>query len=87
MTDPLLKYFVCPRVEKCGQKVFKANSQQPIDIAINPFDTFMEPGDKCSYLLSVDDYSEGDMIELSAIDTSKMELVLFNGGYSLGSAS
>lgn len=87
VSDPLLKYFVCPRVANCGQKVFKANSSNHIDISINPFETFMSPGDKCSYLLSVDDYEQGDMIELSAIDSVKMELVLFHGGYSLGSAT
>jgi hypothetical protein len=47
----------------------------------------MEVGDKCSYLLSVDDYQTGDMIELAAIDSVKMDLVLFHGGYSLGSAT
>jgi hypothetical protein len=85
--DNLLKYFVCPRVTNCGQKVFKANSQKYIDISINPFETFMAEGDKCSYLLSVDDYQTGDMIELSAIDSLKMDLVLYHGGYSLGSAT
>lgn len=87
VSDKLLKHFVCPRVSSCGQKIFKANAQNHIDISINPFETFMSPGDKCSYLLSVDDYEQGDMIELSAIDFVKMELVLFHGGYSLGSAT
>ena len=53
---------------------------------MNPFETFLEVGDKCSYLLSVDDYQQGDVIELGAIDAVKMELILFTGGYSLGSA-
>lgn len=57
-----------------------------MDISINPFDTFLEVGDKCSYMLSVDDYAQGDMIELSAIDSVKIDLVLFHGGYSLGSS-
>lgn len=47
----------------------------------------MQVDDKCSYLLSVDEYKQGDMIELSAIDSLKMDLVLYHGGYSLGSAS
>lgn len=38
-------------------------------------------------MLSVDDYEKGDMIELSAIDSNKMDLVLFHGGYSLASAN
>lgn len=84
--DSLLKYFVCPSVSHCGQKTFKAVAGQHIDISINPFDTFLETGDKCSYLLSVDEYAKGDMIELSAIDSSKIDLVLFHGGYSLGSS-
>lgn len=84
--DKTLKYFVCPRVTSCGQKVFKANSQHPIEISVNPFETFLQKGDKCSYLLSVDDYQQGDMIELGGIDQVKMELVLYTGGYSLGSA-
>ena len=77
---------MCPRVSSCGQKVFKANSQHHIDISVNPFETFMQTGDKCSYMLSVDDYQKGDVIELSAIDSVKMELALYTGGYSLGSA-
>jgi len=87
VTDPMLKYFVCPRVSACGQKVFKANAEKHIDISINPFQTFMAPGDKCSYMLSVDDYDDGDMIELSAIDSNKMDLIIYHGGYSLTSAS
>ena len=84
--DELLKYFVCPSVSTCGQKVFKAVADKHIDISINPFEAFLETGDKCSYLLSVDEYGSGDMIELSAIDSSKIDLVLFHGGYSLGSS-
>lgn len=84
MVNEALKYFVCPRVSSCGQKVFKANNQHHIDISVNPFETFLETGDKCSYMISVDEYQEGDVIELGAIDSVKMELVLFTGGYSLG---
>ena len=51
VSDPLLKYFVCPSVSTCGQKVFKATSESHTDISINPFETFMAPGDKCSYML------------------------------------
>jgi hypothetical protein len=83
----LLKYFVCPLVTNCGKKVFKANSQKSIEISINPFQAFMQVDDKCSYLLSVDEYKQGDMIELSSIDSLKMELVLYYGGYSLSSAT
>lgn len=86
IADEALKYFVCPRVSSCGQKVFKANNQNHIDISVNPFETFLQTGDRCSYLLSVDEYEEGDVIELGAIDSVKMELILFTGGYSLGSA-
>lgn len=86
VTDELLKYFVCPSVKKCGQKVIKAVADRHVDISINPFDTFMDTGDKCSYLLSVDEFSQGDRIELSAIDSSKIDLQLFHGGYSLASS-
>ena len=85
--DELLKYLVCPLIKNCGQKVFKANGQKSIEISINPFEAFMQVDDKCSYLLSVDEYKQGDMIELSAIDSLKIDLVLYHGGYSLGSAS
>lgn len=44
-------------------------------------------GDKCSYLLSVDEYSDGDTIELTVTDAVKNRLTLFYGGYSLASAS
>ena len=46
----------------------------------------METGDKCSYLLSVDSFAQGDMIELSAIDSNKINLQLYHGGYSLSSS-
>ena len=46
----------------------------------------METGDKCSYLLSVDSFAQGDMIELSAIDSYKIDLQLYHGGYSLSSS-
>ena len=81
--DPLLKYATCPQVQKCGEKVIRAKAGSSIDVGINPFETFMEKGDKCSYMIQVDDFEEGDMIELSAIDKKQMDLVLFSGGYSL----
>jgi len=84
--DDLLKYFVCPSVSKCGQKIYKAQAEKHIDISVNPFDTYLEAGEKCSYLLSVDKYEAGDMIELSAIDSSKVDLILFHGGYSMASS-
>ena len=70
--DDLLKYLVCPQVTNCGQKVFKATEHQILDISINPFETFMTEGDKCSYMLDVERYEAGDAIELSAIDYHKM---------------
>ena len=70
-------------MQKCGQKVVRASASQAIEVGINPFETFMAKGDKCSYMIQVDDYQDGDMIELSQIDSVKMNLVLFSGGYSL----
>ena len=52
----LLKYFVCPRVTQCGPKIHKASAEDVTYIAINPFETFLTEGDKCSYMLSVDNY-------------------------------
>jgi len=85
--DPMLKYFVCPKVTSCGEKVIKAKAGEHIDISINPFETFMAAGDKCSYMLQVESYEEGDMIELSAIDSVRTDLFLYHGGYSLASAA
>ena len=47
----------------------------------------MASGDKCSYMLQVESYEEGDMIELSAIDSVRTDLYLYHGGYSLASAA
>ena len=78
---------MCPKVKNCGQKIYKAKADSLTEVSINPFETFMAPGDKCSYLLQVDDYEAGDVIELSGIDSVRMELTLFHGGYSLGSST
>ena len=72
---------------QCGPKIHKASAEDITYVSINPFETFLTEGDKCSYMLSVDDYEQGDAIELSAIDYVRMELTLFHGGYSYATAS
>ena len=85
--DPLLKHFPCPMVASCGPKIVKAFLDQTTEISVSPVNTAQLVGDKCSYLLSVDEYSDGDQIELTVTDAVKNRLTLFYGGYSLASAS
>ena len=51
-------------------------------LSIDPSNAYLRSGDKCSYMLSVDNFQPGDYIEIYGVHTHLTDLTLFFGGYS-----
>ena len=51
-------------------------------LIVEPTSAFLTTDHICSYMLTIENYQEGDMIEISGVDTHLTELTIFFGGYS-----
>ena len=51
-------------------------------LTVEPTSAFLSTDHICSYMLTIENYQEGDMIEISGVDAHLTELTIFFGGYS-----
>ena len=56
-------------------------------MTVDPTSAFLGAEHICSYMLTVDNYREGDMIEVFGLDSYLTEIPVFFGGYSPVTAS
>ena len=51
-------------------------------LTVEPTSAFLSNDHICSYMLTIENYQEGDMIEITGVDAHLTELTIFFGGYS-----
>ena len=78
----LLQHFLCPFNLNCGAEKMVYATEERQRLAIDPAQAYLPAGDICSYMLTAGDFEEGDMVEISGVDTHLVDLTLFFGGYS-----
>ena len=51
-------------------------------LIVEPTSAFLTTDHICSYMLTIENYQDGDMIEISGVDAHLTGLTIFFGGYS-----
>lgn len=64
-----LKYFTCPINPNCGRSKELVAQDEPRIKFVDPEDNELTFGDICSYQLKLEDYEDGEVLELSDLTT------------------